>query len=47
MLVPSICIDNVEVIVIIAMAYHIGLHLELTFNEGSQLRYHLKRGTSG
>ena len=37
-LVPSICIDNVELI-IIAMACHIGLYVELTFNEGSQLRY--------
>ena len=38
-LIPSICIDNVEVIIIIiiAMACHIGLYLELTFNEGSQL----------
>jgi hypothetical protein len=37
-LVPSICIDNVELI-IIAMACHIGLYVELPFNEGSQLRY--------
>ena len=44
-LIPPICIDNVEVI-IIAMACHIGPYLELTFNEGSQLRYHLKRGDS-
>jgi len=44
--ITSICIDNVEAIIIIAMARHIGLYLELTFNEGSQLRYHLKRGTS-
>ena len=29
---------------IITMACHYGLYLELTFNEGSQLRYHLKRG---
>ena len=41
-LVPSTCIANVEVI-IIAMACHIGLYLELTFNEGSQRR----RGSSG
>ena len=52
-LVSSICINNLEVIIIIitiiiiiAIACHIGLYLELTFNEGSQLRYHLKRGTS-
>ena len=42
-----ICIDNVEVIIIIAMACHcFGLYLELTLNEGSLLRYHLKRGPS-
>ena len=28
------------------MACHIGLYLELTFNEGSQLRYHFKRGNT-
>ena len=46
LLIPSICVDNVEVIIVIAMACHIGLYLELTFNEGSLLRYHLKIGTS-
>ena len=31
---------------IIAMACHYGIYLEVTFNEGSQLRYHLKSGSS-